>query len=85
MSVELAGRPEIEVAAEGVVTDDGDLVVPSAELERLVLVPGQRVPVTVTARRRRKNMRGVLAGKVRDISLEEIEESSREAWGEWAK
>ena len=78
--MDLAKRTEIEV--EAVVTDSGDLVVPSAELGQLSLVPGQRVPVTVMAPRRRQNMRGALRSKVREVSLEDLEESSRDAWAE---
>ncbi len=79
-TVDAAKRAEIDA----VISDEG-LVVPLSELEALELVPGQRVHVTVTARKHRKNMRGVLAGKVSDVSLEEFDESSREAWGEWTR
>lgn len=77
MNVDVMRRAEIEV--EAVVSDSGDLVVPAADLGQFSLVPGQRVPVTVAAPRRRKNMRGVLKGKVREVSLEDLEESSRDA------
>lgn len=69
---------------DAVLGEDG-LMVSMADLASLDAVPGQRVHVTVTARRRRKSMRGILAGKVRPITREEIKESSREAWGEWAQ
>jgi len=67
---------------EAVVTEDG-VNVPLSELGDLV--PGQRVRVAVAAaeQKRRRNGRGALAGKVRDVSFEEFEESSREAWKDW--
>lgn len=81
-TVDAAKRAEVDA----VVSDEG-LVVPLSELESLDLVPGQQVHVTVsvTAIRRRKNMRGILAGKVRPITREEIKEASRDAWGEYAQ
>lgn len=69
---------------EALVTPSGDLVVPSEAVRWLALTPGQRVPVTVTTTRSRRNMYGVLAGHVRDVSAEEIAEARREIWGELA-
>jgi hypothetical protein len=69
------------------VNDRGELVVPAADLGELA-VPGQRLHVTVSSpapRVPRQSMRGVLAGKVRPITREEIKAASREAWGEWAQ
>jgi hypothetical protein len=67
---------------EGVVADNGDLVVPSSELEQMNLVPGQRVPVKMPqTRKKRRDLYGALAGKVTPITREEIKESSREALG----
>jgi hypothetical protein len=75
--VNVASRAEHET----VVTDDG-IVLPLSELGDLV--PGQRVRVAVTpTRRKRRNVHGALAGKVRPITREEIKEVSREAWGDW--
>lgn len=72
----VASRADVDT----VVTGNG-VTVPLSELGDLV--PGQRVHVAVTATKKEcRNMRGVLAGKVREVSLEELEESSREAW-EW--
>ena len=66
---------------ETVVTEDG-VVVPLSELGNLM--PGQRVRIlAVDETKRRRNGYGTLAGKVRDVSFEEFEESSREAWKDW--
>jgi hypothetical protein len=84
MTVEVRGRGEVKV--EAVVTENGDLLVPSSEVQGWALVPGQRVPLRgAPPHRRRRDMYGVLAGKVRDVPYEEFEEASREAWGEWAR
>lgn len=72
---------EVEVDAE--VTPSGDIVIPSQALGKLTLQPHQRVRVTVNAPPP-KNMYGVLAGRAPDVSLEEFDESSRDAWGEFA-
>ena len=72
----------------GVVAENGDLVVSSSELEELDLVPGQRFALNVPprwVRKKRRNVRGALAGKVRPITREEIKEASRDAWGEWVR
>ena len=74
----------MKAEVEALVTPSGDLVVPSEEVRGLALTPGQRVPVTVAAARRRRNMYGVLAGRVRDVSAEEIAGARREIWGELA-
>lgn len=67
---------------EGVVTDDGALVVSAEAVQEHGFVPGQRVRVTVS---RRRNMRGVLAGQLPDIPLEDFDEVSRDSWDdEWA-
>jgi hypothetical protein len=68
---------------ETIVTEDG-VVVPLSELGNLV--PGQRVRISVVPEeKRRRNGYGVLEGKVRDVSFEEFEESSREAWKDWVE
>lgn len=76
-----------KVEADVEVNDRGELVVSAAELGELA-VPGQRLHVTVSPpapHGPRRSMRGVLAGKVRPLTREEIKASSREAWGEWAQ
>jgi hypothetical protein len=50
--------------AEALVTSSGDLVVPSEAVRGLALTPGERVHVTVAATRHRRNLYGVLAGRV---------------------
>jgi hypothetical protein len=66
---------------ETTVTVDG-IVVPLSELGDLV--PGQRVRVNwMPTRKKRRNVRGVLAGKVRPITREEIKDVSREVWKDW--
>ena len=69
------------VERETTVTDDG-IVVPLSELGDLV--PGQRVRVAWTpTKKKRRDLYGALAGKVRPITREEIKEASHEAWGDW--
>jgi hypothetical protein len=70
--------------AEALVTPSGDLVVPSEAVRGLALTPGERVHVTVAATRHRRNMYGVLAGRLRDVSAEEIAEARRDVWGDLA-
>ena len=66
---------------ETTVTVDG-IVVPLSELGDLV--PGQRVRVAWTpTRKKRREVYGALVGKASSPTLEEINESSREAWGDW--
>ncbi|HEY3259703.1 MAG TPA: hypothetical protein VGJ95_05450 [Pseudonocardiaceae bacterium] len=68
---------------ETVVTEDG-VVVPLSELRNLV--PGQRVRVSVVSEKKgRRNGYGALAGKVRDVSFEDFEESSPEVWKDWVE
>ena len=69
---------------EAVVSATGDLVIPSDSVRRLALAPGQHVQVVVSAPRRRTNMRGALAGRLPDISPEEIARVRRETWGDLA-
>jgi hypothetical protein len=66
-----------------VVTATGDLVVPSEVVRQLSLIPGQRVRLTISAAARR-NMYGSLAGRVPDVSTDEIADERREAWGDLA-
>jgi hypothetical protein len=47
-----------------VVTAAGDVVVPSDVVRQLSLVPGQRVRLTISAAGHRRNMYGVLAGRL---------------------
>lgn len=67
-----------------VVTAAGDLVVPSEVVRRLSFVPGQRVRLTISAASHRRNMYGALAGRLPDVSADEITEERREVWGDLA-
>lgn len=69
---------------DAVVTATGDLVVPSDVVRQLSLIPGQRVRLTVSAAVPRRNMYGALAGRVPDVSAEEITDERREVWGNLA-
>lgn len=70
--------------AEALVTPSGDLVVPSEAVRELALTSGQHVHVTVEVPARRRNMYGALAGRVPDVSAQEIAEARREVWGDLA-
>jgi hypothetical protein len=69
---------------DAIVTATGDLVVPSEVVRQLSLIPGQRVRLTVSAAVPRRNMYGALAGRVPDVSAEEIADERREVWGNLA-
>jgi len=71
--------PEVE----GVVTPDGDLVVPSSAVRGLDLVPGQRVHLKVVPPHRRR-MRGALADSIPPVTEQEIHQVRQETWGEAA-
>lgn len=73
--------PSLEV--EGVVTPEGDLVVPSSEVRALDLTPGQRVHLRVVPTHRRR-MRGVLADAVSSITEAQIAQVRHDTWGEAA-
>lgn len=73
---------ESSADVDTVVTPGGDLVVPSEVVERLSLVPGQRVHLTISPVRRRRNMYGVLADRLPDVSADDIADERREAWGD---
>ncbi len=67
-----------------VVTAAGDLVVPSEVVRQLSFVPGQRVRLTISAAGYRRNMYGALAGRLPDVSADEIADERREVWGDLA-
>lgn len=67
---------------EEVVTPEGSVVVPAEVMRGLSLVPGQQANVVVTPSPRCRNMYGALAGKVPDVSPEEIADERRHVWGE---
>jgi bifunctional DNA-binding transcriptional regulator/antitoxin component of YhaV-PrlF toxin-antitoxin module len=69
---------------DAVVTAAGDLVVPSEVVRQLSLIPGQRVRFTINAAVPRRNMYGSLAGRVPDVSADEIATERREVWGDLA-
>jgi hypothetical protein len=67
---------------DAVVSPSGDVVIPAGQLGRFSLVPGQHVTVTLRSGRRRQNMYGVLAGRLRDVDPEDIRRVRRETWGD---
>lgn len=67
-----------------VVTPGGDLVVPPEVVQQLSLVPGQRVHLTISPLRRRRNMYGALADRLPDVSANDIADERREMWGDLA-
>lgn len=74
-TVRVAAEKRIEV--EVVVTDAGRLVMSPAEVEQLELVPGQRVRISVPDHRRsalaRRDLYGILAGRVRPLTYEDFD------------
>ena len=66
--------------AEGTVAANGDLIVPRAVLEPLTLEPGQHVRVQVIPVKPRRNMRGVLAGQLPDLTEEDFRAVRDEMW-----
>lgn len=75
---------ESSADVDTVVTPGGGLVVPPEVVEQLSLVPGQRVHLTISPVRRRRNMYGVLAERLPDVSADKIADERREAWGDLA-
>jgi antitoxin component of MazEF toxin-antitoxin module len=75
-----AERAEVDA----VVGPAGDLVIPRDAVRQLELVPGQQVLVSVTPRRLRRNMYGVLAGRLSDVDQDDIRRVRREVWGDLA-
>lgn len=75
---------EARTEVEAVVSESGDLVIPSEVVRRLALVPGQHVQVSVHAGPPRRNMYGVLAGRLPDIAPEDIARVRHETWGDLA-
>jgi hypothetical protein len=66
------------------VAANGDLIVSSAAVRNLSLVPGQHVHVIIDAPIRRVNMYGALAGRLPDIAPEEFARVRGEIWGDLA-
>jgi hypothetical protein len=66
--------------AEGTVAPNGDVIVPGAALAPLKLEPGQHVRVQVIAPRPRRNMRGVLAGALPELTEEDFQAVRDEMW-----
>jgi hypothetical protein len=69
---------------DAVVSASGELVISPEAVRHLALAPGQHVRVAVSARPRRRNMYGVLSGRLPDVDLDEIRRVRREVWGELA-
>lgn len=66
--------------ADGTVAANGDVIVPSAALAPLKLKPGQHVRVQVIPTKPRRNMRGVLAGKLPELTEEDFRTVRDELW-----
>lgn len=75
---------ESSADVDAVVTVGGDVVVPSEVVRQLSLVPGQRVHLTISAAGPRRNMYGSLAGRLPDVSADDIADERREVWGDLA-
>ena len=79
----MAGRAA-RTEVEAVVSESGDLVIPSESVRRLALVPGQYVRVSIYAQPVRRNMYGVLAGRLADIAPDDIARVRHEVWDDRA-
>jgi hypothetical protein len=68
------------------VSPSGEVVISAEDVQRLALVPGQhvRVTVTVTGPPRRRSMYGALAGRLSHVEPSDIGRVRREVWGELA-
>lgn len=66
--------------AEGTVAANGDVVVPSSAVAPLKLKPGQHVRVQVMPSKPRRNMRGLLAGKLPELTEEDFRSVRDEMW-----
>ena len=74
------GRAEVDA----VVSADGEVVIPREAVRDLSLVPGQHVLVQLTPRPTRRNMYGVLAGRLTEVDADEIRRVRREVWADLA-
>jgi hypothetical protein len=73
---------ESSADVNAVITAAGDLMVPSEVVRQLSLIPGQRVHLTINAAASRRNMHGTPAGRMPDVSADEIADERREVWGD---
>jgi hypothetical protein len=73
---------EVQTEVEALVSESGDLVIPSESVRGFALVPGQHVLVSVHVLPGRRNMYGVLAGRLPDIAPEDIARVRQETWGD---
>jgi antitoxin component of MazEF toxin-antitoxin module len=69
---------------DAVVSPDGDLVLPPEVVQQLALVPGQRVHLSISPTRARRNMYGSLADRLPAITAADIADERREVWGDLA-
>jgi hypothetical protein len=69
---------------EAVVSPSGEVVISPEDVRQLALAPGQHVHVSVRPRPRRRNMYGILAGRLTDVDPDDIRRVRREVWGELA-
>jgi hypothetical protein len=67
-----------------VVSESGDLVIPSESVRRPALAPGQHAHVSVHARPVRRNMYGALADRLPDVAPNDISRVRHEVWGDLA-
>lgn len=76
---------EVERAeVDAVVSADGEVVIPREAVRGLSLVPGQHVLVRVTPQPARRNMYGVLAGRLTEVDANDIRRVRREVWADLA-
>ena len=73
-------RAEVDV----VVSPAGDVVISRDAVRELSLVPGQHVLVRVTPQPARRNMYGVLAGRLTEVDADDIRRVRREVWRDLA-
>lgn len=78
------GSEAAHAEVDAIVSATGEVVIAPEDVRRLALVPGERVRVSVAARPRRRNMYGVLAGRLPDVDQDDLRRVRRSVWGELA-
>ena len=73
-------HPAPHAETEGTVAPNGDVIIPGAAVALLKLVPGQHVRVQVIPPKTRRNMWGVLAGKLPELTEDDFQAVRVQMW-----